>query len=718
MQCEEAALQSTRGDAVALVGVNATGKVTGLLFELTVEQRYRNSTGANIEAVCTFPLPHDATLLDLEVEIGGKTLKGVIVEKRAAEASYEDAIDAGNTAIMLECAANGMLTANLGNLLPGEAARLRYSYAQLLRFEHDLVRLTVPTVIAPRYGDAAAAGLQLHQVPVTDLAVGYPVTLSIELHDALAGGRIASPSHAIATRHAGDRIVVTFDPSATLDRDFVLTVGELAGRSIAIVQQDADQYVALASFYVDETGGVADAPLRLKLLLDCSGSMAGDSIDAARRALHRILAALTAEDAFSFSRFGNHLCNDTKGLVCADERAIRDVARRLGIVEADLGGTEMESALLGVFGLDCEGAADVLLVTDGEIWAVDSLVTAARTADQRVFIVGVGSAPAEDVLRRLAEATGGACEFVTLGEDPEAAIVRMFQRMRAPRIARASVAWPSAPAWETTLPGGIFGGETVHVFAGFARPPEGRAELRVSESRNEERAGSIVSLPVATRTTSSLARIAAAERLRTLDSESRLSLALHHSLMTDQTNVLIVHGRADAERARELPSLCVVPQMLAAGWGGVGGVKFCLSCYEDDVVYSYGPDPLPAVRNTGHPLAAPAGTGHDWIQAFLLALDLATRTNAALPTTFDDLERLGLPAVVLGELRALTASGHDEAEIVAAFVLAMNGYAPHFGAGRQLRRALRRHASITPCAPGIRQAVAGALSCSVSNTGA
>jgi len=51
MQCEEAALQSTRGDAVALVGVNATGKVTGLLFELTVEQRYRNSTGANIEAV-------------------------------------------------------------------------------------------------------------------------------------------------------------------------------------------------------------------------------------------------------------------------------------------------------------------------------------------------------------------------------------------------------------------------------------------------------------------------------------------------------------------------------------------------------------------------------------------------------------------------------------------------------------------------------------------
>jgi Ca-activated chloride channel homolog len=161
----------------------------------------------------------------------------------------------------------------------------------------------------------------------------------------------------------------------------------------------------------------------------------------------------------------------------------------------------------------------------------------------------VGSAPAEDVLRRLAEATGGACEFVASSEDSEAAIVRMFQRMRAPRIAHASVAWPATPSWETTLPSGIFVGETVHVFAGFARPPEGRADLRVAESANEERTGSFVSLPAIATTTQSLSRIAAAERIRTIDSESRLALALRHSLLTDQTNLLIVHQRVDAEKA-------------------------------------------------------------------------------------------------------------------------------------------------------------------------
>jgi Ca-activated chloride channel homolog len=706
MQCEEAALQSTRGEPVALVGVNAKGKVTGLLFELTVEQRYRNTTASNIEAVYTFPLPHDATLLDLEVEFGGKALKGVVVEKRAAEASYEEAIDAGNTAIMVERAANGMLTANLGNLLPGEEACLRYSYAQLLRFERDLVRLTVPTVIAPRYGDRVAAGLQLHQVPVTDLAVAYPVTLSIELHDALAGGRISSPSHAITTRHAGDAVVVTFDASAALDRDFVLTVDGLAGRSTAVVQQAGDEYVALASFYVDEGGAVADAPLRLKLLLDCSGSMAGDSIEAARRALHRILAALTPEDVFSFSRFGNALCHDTAGLVPAKGPGIRHVAQRVGTLQADLGGTEMESALLGVFDLDNEGAGDVLLITDGEIWAADSLVAAARTAGQRVFVVGVGSAPAEDVLRRLAEATGGACEFVASSEDSEAAIVRMFQRMRAPRIAHASVAWPATPSWETTLPSGIFVGETVHVFAGFARPPEGRADLRVAESANEERTGSFVSLPAIATTTKSLSRIAAAERIRTVDSESRLALALRHSLLTDQTNLLIVHQRVDAEKAPGLPSLSVVPQMLAAGWGGVGGVRFSLSCYEDDVSYSYAFDaPMPVIRRARYPTDASASVASDWIATFLSALDAAFGAHAALPATFGDLERLGLPAVVLDELRALTVSAHDEMAIVEAFVLELKAFARRSDARRQLRRVPRRRTSTTGAPPDVRQAV-------------
>ncbi|MBK6337985.1 MAG: hypothetical protein IPF60_20530 [Betaproteobacteria bacterium] len=153
-------------------------------------------------------------------------------------------------------------------------------------------------------------------------------------------------------------------------------------------------------------------------------------------------------------------------------------AKALQSIDADLGGTEMENALAAVFALDDRlGGADVLVITDGEVWGADSLLARARAAQQRVFVVGIGSAPAEGVLRKLAVATGGACEFVAPNEGVQQAILRTFLRMRAPRVERAEIAWPGTPTWVTPLPQGLFGGETLHAYAGLRRPPQGAATL-------------------------------------------------------------------------------------------------------------------------------------------------------------------------------------------------------------------------------------------------
>jgi Ca-activated chloride channel family protein len=96
------ALTGTEGERVALCDVSVSALLQDLLAEVTVSQTYRNDERVNIEAVYTFPLPLDAVLLDLEVEIGGRQLKGVVVEKKAAEEKYEDAVAAGDAAVMLE----------------------------------------------------------------------------------------------------------------------------------------------------------------------------------------------------------------------------------------------------------------------------------------------------------------------------------------------------------------------------------------------------------------------------------------------------------------------------------------------------------------------------------------------------------------------------------------------------------------------------------------
>ena len=70
MRDQPAMLQTTTGETMALEGVTARGAVRGLLFELTVEQRYRNPGTKNVEAVYTFPLPFEAGLALLQALAG------------------------------------------------------------------------------------------------------------------------------------------------------------------------------------------------------------------------------------------------------------------------------------------------------------------------------------------------------------------------------------------------------------------------------------------------------------------------------------------------------------------------------------------------------------------------------------------------------------------------------------------------------------------------
>jgi hypothetical protein len=123
-------------------------------------------------------------------------------------------------------------------------------------------------------------------------------------------------------------------------------------------------------------------------------------------------------------------------------------------LSANLGGTEMEAALDSTFALAKTVPCDVLLVTDGEISAIDSTIETARQSGHRLFIVGIGSSPAETHLRRLAEASGGACDFVAPGEAVEPAVLRMFARLRSPRLSELALAWPEGmvPQWVSPLP--------------------------------------------------------------------------------------------------------------------------------------------------------------------------------------------------------------------------------------------------------------------------
>jgi hypothetical protein len=363
---------------------------------------------------------------------------------------------------------------------------------------------------------------------------------------------------------------------------------------------------------------------------------------------------------------------------------------------------------------------DLLLITDAEVWASDQLVDLVAQSKYRMFVVAVGAAPNEALARQLAERTGGACEFVSPNEDAEAAIVRMFKRMREAPRSISRVEWPAVPVWEAARPEAVFSGDVVHLVAAFGERPEGVVRMTVQAAD-----GSVVESTCALAGEAlewdAVPRVAIARRIETLGDEEAAELAERYQIGSRHTSFVLVHKRAEGERADSLPELKTVRQMLAAGWGGAGSV---LSGASMSVGVAQNLGAVAGAvfsRRTLPPVAGPAlharpdmnvqprlvqsmrledaeldeaslmervrawmpkrSWGEQSPQGVLQALNAEIGHGGRMPKSYKDLERLGVPEQVVEQLKAhAEREGFAVARVVRVFIaLLAERYADEIG---------------------------------------
>lgn len=197
----KAILEGTKGQSVLLQKIDIQASVDGLLFTVKARQFYKNTTKKNIETIYTFPLAWGCTLLGLTATMAGKTWQGTVLPKSEAEENYEKAIKEGDTPIMVEKSGEGLYTAHMGNLKPDEEAIIEVEYAQLLKIEQGQVRLSIPSTVAPRYGDPVKTGKLKKPASVdASLAASYPLSVMLSIEGVLAQGAISCPSHQTSIR--------------------------------------------------------------------------------------------------------------------------------------------------------------------------------------------------------------------------------------------------------------------------------------------------------------------------------------------------------------------------------------------------------------------------------------------------------------------------------------------------------------------------------------
>lgn len=575
----------TRGSRPSLKAVSIDVRLAGPLLDVTAEQSYRNDSRQDIEVVYTFPLPPRATLMGLEFELGERRLAGAVRSKSQAEDAYERAVAAGDAAVLVEQERDGRFTANLGNLKPGERARIRLRYGQLIEAAGAHWRVAIPTVLAPLYGDPHAdGGLAAHKRPLHSTMVEYPLQVTVTVQGGARVEDVSCPSHEVdlADSPAGVRVVTR--GGAYLDRDFVLLIKRKAD-ALAIAAPDVDGAVAIASVVVPDRPA-QPAPVAMRIALDCSGSMAGESMDWATVACQQLVANLGGADAFSITRFGSGHEHWRPELMPANDAHKRIARDWLFDVAADLGGTEMHAALKAAAALPGRSShSDLVLITDGDISATDALVRWARGARLRIHVVGVGASPNAAFLQELARATAGRCELVTPGEDLVGAVERVLAAARAAHVQKLVVTWPRPPRWHLQWPAVATSGETVHCFAGFDGAVRGAVSI-TSDGVDAHVPLTFVDGPV-------LGRVATLERIRSGHFDDPAAAAERYQLVTEWTSLIAVAVRDADNKAGGLPELAPVEHMMAAGWGGYGraqearslgaaDVQFCMARAYDD----------------------------------------------------------------------------------------------------------------------------------------
>lgn len=562
--------------APALMSVTAKGRLEGLLLSMTVSQVFKNNTSSNMEVVYTFPVAWGAVLLGLDATMGGQRRSGQVMAKQTASQNYEAAIENGDAPIMVEKNRGGSYTASLGSLKPGEEAVLDIQYAQLLNVVQGQVRLTIPTTIAPRYGDAERqGGLRRDQVPGSNLLAEYPFGVSIDIGGSMAKARIACPSHAVAQQITEGGVRVSLAAEAWLDRDFVVLLQDLPNTAWALSGPDSrsgEGHRATLLSLCPTLVSTEVPALNVKILVDCSGSMSGGSIEQARLALSGLTKLLTERDRFSLTLFGSEYEHIVPP-VTADRMGLKQLNIAVRNMDANFGGTEMRAAAEATFDLAFPALADnteadVLLITDGDVWEAQALVDAAKASGHRVYALGVGSAPNESMLAEMALATGGACELVGVGEDMTQAVQRMVQRMRLVMPVKAEWRTPAGSLWSSPSPKRIASGETVHL---FVRTPQALVEAPVLALDGQGLQSPALQMSQG----DVLARLLAATQVSlTRDVETAQALAEQYSLVTEHTNLLLVIERAEADKTDGMPQLHRVTHMTPAGHSGVGRMRF------------------------------------------------------------------------------------------------------------------------------------------------
>lgn len=432
----------------------------------TLSRIFVNSSEKLIkEASYKFPLYDGVSVVEFDCKVGNRILHSSVKSKSEANTIFEDAVAKKQSAAILDhISQSDVFLIRLGNIPVHEQVSVNITFVEELKqdAQTDGTRYTLPHGIAPRYGtqeSLRSTDINLRNLPlINDGKQGMSVTVDVVMNGSFVIRELESPSHQIKISLGRNSSLpeseTTFDPSKAsaflkargdsdevfLERDFVLLIkadGLDAPSALLETHPTIPNQRAIMATLVPKFS-LPSADSEIVFLIDRSGSM-HDKILTLQSALRVLLKSIPVGMSFNICSFGNHYSFLWPTSRAYNASSLKRAMEFVDTVDADMGGTEIEQALIATVAKRLDGKnLEVLVLTDGQVYDQQALFDFVRekaaNKDARFFSLGIGYGASHALIEGIARAGNGFCQSVLQHEELNRKVVRMLKGALTPHI--------------------------------------------------------------------------------------------------------------------------------------------------------------------------------------------------------------------------------------------------------------------------------------------
>ncbi|MBN2545989.1 MAG: VWA domain-containing protein [Spirochaetes bacterium] len=393
-----------------------------------IDQIFYNPTSSRLEGEYIFPIPKNAIIKKFTMYINGKETPAELIDAEKARKIYEDIVRKQKDPALLEYNNLNMYRVRIFPIEPRSEKRIIINYNEVLNKDNGTFEYLYPL------NTEKFSSKSLQDVSVV---------INLKTNDNIKNIICTSHDAEIVYKNEKNAVISYERQNIKPDIDFKLyysTANSQFGLSlITYKESDNDKFFLMnisPGYFVKQNELVKKD---VTFVLDTSGSMAGEKIEQAKKALLYCITNLNKDDRFEIIRFSTEAEALFGSLETTGDNALNKAKKFINNFNA-IGGTNIEEALnLAIANSGKSNNHIIIFITDGKPTIGETeedkliqKIQKSNTLKTRIFTFGIGEELNIHLLDKITKETKAYSSYISPSENIEVKISSFYQKIQYP----------------------------------------------------------------------------------------------------------------------------------------------------------------------------------------------------------------------------------------------------------------------------------------------